>query len=55
MKKANTILNFAIVITGLDLISRMLVTYNNPITMGAVWIGLVSLKSIIEVFKKENV
>jgi len=55
MKKVNMILNIAIAITGIDLLNRMLVTYNDPIIIGAVWIGLVSLKSIIEVFKKENV
>lgn len=54
MKKVNMILNIVIALIGVELMSRMLFTYNNPIGVGAMWIGLVSLKSIIEVFKKEN-
>ena len=52
MKKLSTILNIAITLTGLELINRMLVTYNDPIIMGAIWIGLVCVKNIIEVFNK---
>lgn len=56
MKKLNMVLNMAIVFSGVELLNRMLMTYNNPIGIGAVWIGLVCLKSMLEVFNfnKEN-
>lgn len=52
MKKVNVIINLAVVVTGLELINRLLVTYNDPIIVGAIWIALVGFKCLMEVFKK---
>lgn len=52
MKKVNMILNSVIALIGFELINRMLVTYNDPIVVGSVWIALVGLKCLLEVFKK---
>lgn len=52
MKKINMILNIVIALTGFELMNRMLVTYNDPIIVGSLWIGLVCLKYILEIFKK---
>lgn len=52
MKKVNVIINLAIVGTGLELINRLLVTYNDPVIVGAIWISLVGFKCLLDVFKK---
>lgn len=49
MKIVNIILNLAISAVGLELVRRLLVTYNDPITVGSLWIVLVCAKCCIEV------
>lgn len=52
MKTVCSILNLAIAAMTVDLIVRMMVTYNDPVPAGCVWIALVGLRSLAEVFRK---
>ena len=49
MKIINTIINLSISAVGLELVRRLLVTYNDPIIIGSLWIVLVCAKCCIEV------
>lgn len=52
MKAFFTILNLAIAASGIWLIIRLLYTYNDPITVGALFILLICAKCCAEVIKK---
>lgn len=47
MKFAKMLINWMIWFMGIDLIVRLGWTYNDPVTAGMVWIGLVGLKSAL--------
>lgn len=49
MKTIKTILNLAISASGLWLVARLLYTYNNPITVGALFILLICARCCAEV------
>ena len=52
MKKVHAIVNIAIAITGIELTHRMLITYDNPIIIGSVWVSLIGIKCILDTFNK---
>lgn len=52
MKTVCSILNLAIVAMTFELLAVLLFTYNSPLTDGCVWIALVGLRSLAEVFRK---
>lgn len=52
MKTIINILNLAIAATGNWLIIRLLITYENPIPVGALFVLLICVKCCVEVLKK---
>lgn len=52
IKIISTVLNIVIAIVGVELVNRMMVTYNDPITIGALWIVLVCMKCCVDIFEK---
>ena len=48
---AKMLINWMICFVGIDLIVRLGWTYNDPIPVGMVWIGLVGLKCALEAMK----
>lgn len=54
MKVISNILNIAIAVVGVELVMRLMYTYNDPITFGSLWIIMVCAKCCLDVFKKEK-
>lgn len=54
LKFLDTLLNLVIAATGLELVMRLLVTYNDPIRLGALWIVLICAQRCLDIFKKED-
>lgn len=54
MATVRKVLNMLICIVGIDLLVRMGYTYNDPVPVGMMWIGLVGLKCALEALKEDR-
>lgn len=55
MKLINTILNIATAASGIWLVIRLLYTYNDPVSIGSLFILLICAKCCVEVLRHEHV